>query len=205
MREIVLFSFVFAFLLIVNASFSQTNNNHDMEEKLPYSELPDAPERYTPEAVAARLVDALGFRYYWATEGLIAEDLEYRPTPEARSSMETLEHIYVLVQIIKATAQQKPFDREAEIKEMDFAELRAETLKDLKLASELLHKSEAGTLDGFPVQLKKGEDMIEKPFWNIINGMITDAVNHVGQVVSFRRTSGNPVLKRVSYFSGDVK
>ena len=176
-----------------------------MEEKLPYSELPNSPEKYTPEAVAARLIDGLGFRYYWATIDLRTEDLEYRPTPEARSSMETLEHIYVLVQIIKATAQQKPFDREAEIKEMTYAQLRAETLKDLKLASELLRNSNAGTLDGFPVQLKKGEDMIEKPFWNIINGMITDAVSHVGQIVSFRRTSGNPVPKRVSYFSGDVR
>lgn len=176
-----------------------------MAENLPYAALPAAPEKYTPENVAARLIDALAFRYYWATEALSAEDLEYRPTAEARSTIETIEHIFVLVQIIKCTAEQKPFDREAEIKEMDFAELRAQTLKDLKLASTLLHNSEAGTLEAFPVRLKKGEEIIEKPFWNAINGMISDAVTHVGQIVSFRRTSGNPVPKKVSYFSGDVQ
>ena len=40
------------------------------------------------------------------------------------------------------------------------------------------------------------------PVWNLINGPIADALNHTGQVVSFRRTSGNPIPKGVNVFLG---
>jgi hypothetical protein len=36
----------------------------------------------------------------------------------------------------------------------------------------------------------------------LINGPITDAIYHTGQVVSFRRTSGNPIPKGVNVFLG---
>ncbi len=47
----------------------------DTQSELPYREIPDPPENYTPGTVVSRLVDGLGFRYYWATEGLREEDL----------------------------------------------------------------------------------------------------------------------------------
>jgi hypothetical protein len=68
------------FLLLALISFdaqSQTN----MKTELPYYEIPDYPESYTAGAVAARMLDGLGFRYYWATEGLRDEDLVFRPVP----------------------------------------------------------------------------------------------------------------------------
>jgi len=40
------------------------------------------------------------------------------------------------------------------------------------------------------------------PFWNVINGPISDAIWHTGQVVSFRRTSGNPFPKGVNVLTG---
>ena len=50
-----------------------------MTSKLPYYEIPDYPETYTAGSVAARMLDGLGFRYYWATEGLNEDDLnKYR-------------------------------------------------------------------------------------------------------------------------------
>lgn len=45
----------------------------------------------------------------------------------------------------------------------------------------------------------------EFPFWNMLNGPIADALWHVGQVVSFRRSSGNPFNSKVSVFSGKVR
>ena len=42
----------------------------------------------------------------------------------------------------------------------------------------------------------------EFPIWNLINGPISDAIYHTGQLVSFRRTSGNPIPKGVNVFLG---
>ena len=49
------------------------------QDKLPYDKIPDAPESYTAGSVVSRMIDGLGFRYYWATDGLRTEDLQYRP------------------------------------------------------------------------------------------------------------------------------
>jgi hypothetical protein len=33
----------------------------------------------------------------------------------------------------------------------------------------------------------------DRPFWHIINGPLSDALTHVGQINSFRRLAENPV------------
>jgi hypothetical protein len=79
--------------------------------------------------VVARLLDGLGFRYYWATEGLRPVDLTFRPTPKARNSLETLQHIYDLsTMIINAVGgkQVQPSEYNS------YAELRKATLEDIK-------------------------------------------------------------------------
>jgi hypothetical protein len=45
----------------------------------------------------------------------------------------------------------------------------------------------------------------EFPFWNQLNGPIADALWHCGQVISFRRSSGNPYNSKASVFSGKVR
>jgi len=42
----------------------------------------------------------------------------------------------------------------------------------------------------------------EKPFWHIINGPVSDALTHVGQINSFRRLAGNPVPS-ANVFTGE--
>src|SRR6202046_5844724 len=69
-------------------------------DSLPYAAFPPARVRYSAGAVVSRLLDGLGFRYYWATEGLRPIDLSFKPSPEARTSQETLEHIYALSTMI---------------------------------------------------------------------------------------------------------
>ena len=69
-------------------------------DSLPYATFPPAPDHYGAGTVVARLLDGLGFRYYWATEGLRIIDLTFRPNPQARTSKETLEHIYSLSNMI---------------------------------------------------------------------------------------------------------
>ena len=43
------------------------------------------------------------------------------------------------------------------------------------------------------------------PFWDLINGPIEDAVWHSGQLVSFRRSSGNPMNPKVNFLTGKVR
>ena len=61
------------------------------DSDLPYSQIPDYPDSYASGNVLSRLVDGLGFRYYWATEGLTQKDLDFKPSEGARSTYETMQ------------------------------------------------------------------------------------------------------------------
>ena len=83
---------------------------------------------------------------------------------------------------------------------MDFTETRKKTLLNIQKASKIFSKE--NDLSKFTMVFKRGEKTTEFPFWNQINGPISDALWHVGQVVSFRRSSGNPFPKGVSVLQG---
>ena len=87
---------------------------------LPYREIPDYPETYNACTVAARMVDGLGFRYYWATEGLRPEDLRYKPSHDARSADETLDHIYGLCEVVLNSVKKQPNIRPSEMPRNEF-------------------------------------------------------------------------------------
>jgi hypothetical protein len=176
-------------LVLILNTFVMAQN----EEKLPYYQIPDYAETYTPGTVASRMVDGLGFRYYWATEGLKPEDLKYKPSESGRTSKETIAHIFGLSNFILKSISSDFEALEAEV--MTFQEQRKQTLLNFQKASELLR----GTND-----LSKFDN--EKfPFWNLINGPISDALWHCGQVVMLRRASGNPFNSKVSVFSGKLR
>ena len=171
---------------------------------LPYSEIPGYPEKYTAETVAARMIDGLGFRYYWATEGLTPKDLAFKPNEEARTTAETLDHIYNLCRVIANATDQKPNEDTGQ-ETMSFKEKRAQTLFLIKRAADKLRTAGPGTLEASKVIFKREGNSSEYPFWNIINGPAADALWHVGQVVSFRRSSGNPLNPKVSVFNGKLR
>ncbi|MEK7256112.1 MAG: hypothetical protein AAB316_15280, partial [Bacteroidota bacterium] len=85
-----------------------------------------------------------------------------------------------------------------------FEEKRRATLENLKTASDLL-KSPTSKLEDAKIVFQNGENRSEFPFWNQLNGPIADALWHVGQVVSFRRSAGNPFNSKVSVFTGTVR
>lgn len=185
-------------LLLAFISFgmqSQTNLKAD----LPYYEIPDYPEAYTAGAVAARMLDGLGFRYYWASEGLRDEDLAFRPNDMARTTAETIDHIYGLSQMIVNATLKKSNDNNNESPEMSFEEKRKRTLLNIKTAADILRTSDDIS------QFKLIFGTHEFPFWNNINGPIEDALWHCGQIVSFRRSSGNPYHSKASVFTGKVR
>lgn len=174
-------------------------------EELPFREIPAAPEAYTACNVAARTIDGLGFRYYWATEGLRAEDLAYRITKSSRTSAETLDHIYGLAQVIRNAVFQEANVRPAEKEEMDFATKRERTLLLLQEASEKLKNSSDEEMADMEVVFIRGDVHSASPFWNNLNGPIADAIWHTGQIVMLRRASGNPFNSNVSVFSGKLR
>jgi hypothetical protein len=186
------------FLFILLMSF-QIQSQVTMKTELPYYEIPDYPETYTAGSVAARMLDGLGFRYYWATEGLREEDLSYKASDEARTNEETIDHILGLSAVIVNATLKKGNDGNNEASEMSFADKRELTLENIKIAADILRGSE----DISQYKLIFGER--EFPFWNNINGPIEDAVWHCGQIVLMRRASGNPYNAKASVFTGKVR
>jgi hypothetical protein len=166
-------------------------------DSLLYGVFPPAPDHYSAGTIVSRLLDGLGFRYYWATEGLRPMDLTFKPSAEARTSQETLEHIYALSNMIINVigGNQTP---PAQFK--TFEELRKATLENFKKASTII----AGYSDANMETLKVDFSGQKLPFWNMINGPISDCLWHVGQVVTFRRSSGNPFSAKVEVFLGKV-
>jgi hypothetical protein len=166
-------------------------------DSLPYAAFPPAPGHYTAGAVVSRLLDGLGFRYYWATEGLRPADLAFRPTHEARTSQETLEHIYNLSDMIINVigGNQTP-----QAPHKTFEELRKATLWNIQKASAII----AGYTERDMENVKIDFGGQKLPFWNMINGPISDCLWHIGQVVTFRRSSGNPFSSKVEVFLGKV-
>lgn len=188
--------FLLSFIVTCNVTAQELNN------KLPYYEIPEYPEEFNECAVVARMIDGLGFRYYWATEGLRDVDLEFKPNAEARSTKETMLHVYDLTTVILNSANKVP-NTGQKPGEMTYDELRSETLIMLKIAADIFRNSK--DLSQFTIVFQRGENSTEYPFWNQINGPIADALWHCGQIVSHRRSSGNPFTSNVSVFTGKVR
>ena len=183
-------------LLVTSLTLAQET----MNEALPYSTIPEAPETYTPGAVVSRLIDGLGFRYYWATEGLTEENLAYKPSENGRTIAQTMDHILGLSRTILNSAKKQPTDFTIEQVELPFQEKRRKTLENIKTASELFKVSK--DLGEHKVIFIRKNGKVEFPFWNHLNGPIEDAVWHAGQIVMMRRSAGNPFNSKVSLFMG---
>ena len=195
MKRFITLSAFFIFKLILNAQEMET-------EQLPYHEIPDASENYTAGTVTARMIDGLGFRYYWATEGLRAEDLNYEPGQRVRTSSQLIDHIYDLSKIIVNAATKTVNDRNVEGPVLTFKEKRTNTLKNFEKASNIIRASE--DLTEFKIVFTNEKSTNTYPFWNTINGPIADAIWHSGQVTLLRRASGNPFNGKANVFTGKI-
>ena len=191
-------SLLYIVLLLTISSINAQN----MKSDLPYAVVPPHPEKYTATTVAARMIDGLGFRYYWATEGLRPEDLAYKASEEGRTSAETVRHIYDLSKMIVNATTKTP-NGKSEKDSLSFDELRSVTLLNFKKASTIL--LEADSLDDFKIIFENDYGTSEHSFWINITGPIEDAIWHSGQVSLLRRASGNPFNSKVSVFSGKVR
>lgn len=192
--------------ILSQTAISQTQPSVSMTtDSLPYYSIPEPTHDFTATSVAARLIDGLGFRYRWATEELREEDLQYKPDSTARTAFQTMEHIHGMSRTILNCVKNEPNVRSTEEVTHTYESLRVATLNNIKTASDLLWADEHGDLGDRNIIYQRGETTSEYPFWNIINGQISDCLWHCGQIVSFRRASGNPIDPRVSVFRGALR
>lgn len=174
----------------------------DDSPELYFQQIPEPPDDYAPGNVLARLIDGVGFRYYWATEGLTEEDLAFSPAEDSRSIQETLIHIYGLSETIVNASLGRPNVRPNDWSSLSFDTLRFRTLNNLKRASELCRGKTADEVAELSIIFQNGNQSSQFPYWNMINGPITDAIYHTGQVVMLRRVNGNPINPNVNVFLG---
>ena len=72
----------------------------------------------------------------------------------------------------------------------------------MKLHTETMKLNEFIINDVSEYKIIFGEQEI--PFWNQVNGPISDAIWHCGQLVVYRRSTGNPINPKVNHFSGKI-
>lgn len=183
-------------IIITTLFFAVTMNS---QEQLPYYEIPKMEENYSAQNTVARMIDGLGFRYYWSTESLRAEDLAYQPKGEGRDCQKTIIHLYDLSNMMLRLTKTN-FNQSIEKDKMTFVEMRKQTLLNLEALSNRIKSSK--DLSEFTA---KKDTEITIPFFNVINGPIADSIWHTGQVASFRRSSGNPISSKVNHFTGTVR
>ncbi len=173
--------------------------------ELPLKQIPPAEKSFTSGNIIARMIEGLGHRYYWASKDLNESDLAYKPSYDARSMLETLQHIYGLSLVVKNGPTNTANTRGEDLTKYSYAELRKKTLENLNEAAKQLRGKSADDIATMKVIFKRGEKESAFPFWNMINGPIADAIYHTGQVVTMRRSNGNPIQSGVSVFLGTNK
>ena len=142
------------------------------------------------------MVDGLGFRYRWATEGLSEGDYMFRPSPDSRSVKELLTHIHYLVYMIDYGLGGENLST---AEDYSLQHVRVVTLNKLSSIRKKLQKMSQTQLQVCKYHSENyGMDF---PIWNIVNGPLCDALTHVGQINSWRRLNGNPV-QEVDVFLG---
>ena len=132
--------------------------------------------------IVIRLIDGLGYRFYWATEGLTEDDYAFSPGSGCQTIGELVGHVWGLVNWIhlnvlgEGIASSRPEDLEGR-REQIFQGLYGIRSRVEGIDQEALF---ALQIDG-------------RPFWHVINGPLSDALTHTGQISSFRRLNGNVV------------
>jgi hypothetical protein len=158
--------------------------------ELPYHQIPDPPATVSSGAVLSRLVDGIGFRFRWASEGLAQADLAFRPAPDCMSIGELFQHVHGLLRWI-GEAVGIPASQSCMRRVEGMAARESVLLLAQSLAARFAAVSDA-ELGAVTVKTARGD---AHPVWNLVNGPLADSLTHVGQVASWRRIAGKPIPK----------
>ena len=170
-----------------------------------FKDISEYPTEINNGNIISRMINGLGYRYYWATEKLKKNDLIYRPSKDAYSTNETMVHIFTLSKTIYNTTLSKINERPDKGIPSDYVNIRNETLQFLEKASKNFSNLNSEELNQMKIKFNRGGTIKSFPIWNLLNGPIADAIYHTGQIVSFRRTTGNPIDSSVNVFMGSYR
>jgi len=145
-----------------------------------YHTLPRAPDHITAANVIARILAGIGFRFYWVTDALTQKTYEFQPGPDARSILETVDHIWELLNWLY-----RAMDAKGTPKPAGALPLREATLDLIARLEEAFSEMEQEELAAIQV--------LKEPFWPVLNGPLSDVLTHIGQIAMMRRMAGSPV------------
>lgn len=139
------------------------------------------PARKDANGVLMRLIDGLGYRFYWATEGLTPEDLAFSPGGGCMTIGDLAGHVWGLVNWVHnhflGKSGEPPAAGLEGGRDQVFRMLYAVRAHVEAIDEQALFDLQIGGM----------------PFWHAINGPLSDALSHVGQIAAFRRINGHPV------------
>jgi hypothetical protein len=160
-----------------------------MSDELPFYRLDSYPSQVTSASVIVRLVDSLGFRFRWATEGLTEQNYTFSPGQGSQSIGQLVAHIWGLINWISTSvtgqgeaSPETPQGQRDHALHMMFRLREHISMQDDRSLASI-------TIRGLP-------------FWHILNGPLADALTHVGQINMLRRLDGNPTPK-ARVFTGE--
>lgn len=167
---------------------------------LPYYDIPKTPTEISTTNTLARLIDGLGFRYRWATEGLTQNEYVFKPVESSMNMTELITHIFELVKVTNRILN-------GGLNTIHETESISQTRENtLFLIDKLSTHLKLMTDDEFKdLELKNESTEKQFPFWFLLNGPLADALTHVGQITSWRRIAGNPQPEGVNVFLGVKK
>ena len=165
--------------------------------ELPFNSIEQTPEDLSGTNVISRFVEALGFRYRWATEDLTENEYDFRPVESSKSIRELLEHLFSMAKMINNALGGEKVSGDASC---SFEELRAKTLDVYEKMDTRLKSCSDEEFEAF--EKSRLDEGVKMNFWLMLNGPISDSLTHVGQITSWRRIAGNPQPKGINVFKG---
>lgn len=145
-----------------------------------YHALPPAPDHITAANVIARILASIGFRFYWATEALTEQIYAFQPGHGTRSIEETIDHVWELLNWLY-----RAIDPEGKPKPEGALPLRAATLELIETLEEAFSAMDQEEVAALQI--------LQEPFWPVLNGPLSDVLTHIGQIAMMRRLGGLPV------------
>jgi len=163
-----------------------------------FKQIPEVPKITNSTNCIARIIDGIGFRYYWATESLTDKEFLFSPGNGSMNMTELNLHIYDLAFMthktfgLDAIHQKKSFN--------NFISTRKEILSLYEACSKHLKSiNDDHILNDYTVNPKSFDG--DFPFWYLLNGPIADCLTHIGQITNWRRLCGN-IQPKVNVFLG---
>ena len=157
-----------------------------------FRDINSYPEQMSSSALMCRIVDGIGFRYYWATFDLTESTYNFKPGIDRWSIYDTLAHIWDTADWIS-----RSLGLEKNFKPVESLELRNSILEMYYAIRMCFHNMDDNTLKSITIN--------KAPFWNLINGSLEDMLSHVGAIDNMRRTDGDLPIEPHYFFGTPPK